>query len=931
MTMPADLRDLVALEARVQIRAIRTLPADPALGFALRRLLFSDEHAEVRAAAAIRLGMFDVAGPWLLDAIGDRAPLVRDAVIRGLARTGTATAIDALADRIANDRVWWVRRAAIYALAAIAPSEIATFKLALDDPFWRVRHAAVKVLAVLGARDTDVRDEVVASPPSASLTFLRATWGPVGIEAPDRATSTTSLLPAALLDADPAVVTARLAADPHVANLALVELLCDPHLPLRSLACDRLAEAGDPAALIAALDWLDAFQIPHVADTVEMLLDGLGDRAVPIAEHALARTDRPGAGRWAIGWVVATDFEPLFEAALDRARRDRALRGGVVSLAEVDELAAWAAEDDRGALTELIAVELHARRTADDTLLALLDDAPRVRALQLDALGRAESWDALHAALGDAHHGSRAVATRHLVHARQIDGLAQLADPDPAVREAALTAETAAALVGDRDPFVARAAIERLVTAHAHAHVVPPAAIAAAVRALADRDPELRARACRLAIHDRAPATLIRLCELAADRSAGVRAGVLDAFEHGPDVANRLRALVAAPLPDLARAMAYAYLLRDLDPTAGELAHAALADTTFGAHTIALLHAVAELHGLVAPRPITVEVIDMPEVIEPIATPATVARRAFGRTGFAVAPLAISGAFDLQPSTLRLATDAGADLFFWEPAYHGLTRFLRTHAAPRVLAGSYHAEPEMIEADIDRALRQLGRETLDGFLLFWSRSAARIDPEAYEALARIKRSGKVRAIGFSTHHRGLARTAIETSPWDVVMIRHSAAHPGIETELLPVARERGTAVVTFSALCYGRMLAGDGAPTAAECYRYSLSQPGVVACISAPRRDDELIENLAALREPLLSAQRIAELRAHGVGVRAENQRFNALLRQPTRDAAAAAREMLAAELPPDHVVEDRPLPRAGTSRGARTTLGTARRARKAK
>ena len=43
------------------------------------------------------------------------------------------------------------------------------------------------------------------------------------------------------------------------------------------------------------------------------------------------------------------------------------------------------------------------------------------------------------------------------------------------------------------------------------------------------------------------------------------------------------------------------------------------------------------------------------------------------------------------------------------------------------------------------------------------------------------------------------------------------------------------------------MLSGPGAPSAADCYRYSLSQPGVTACISAPRRPEELIENLAAL------------------------------------------------------------------------------------
>ncbi|MEO8550097.1 MAG: hypothetical protein ABI678_08985, partial [Kofleriaceae bacterium] len=156
-------------------------------------------------------------------------------------------------------------------------------------------------------------------------------------------------------------------------------------------------------------------------------------------------------------------------------------------------------------------------------------------------------------------------------------------------------------------------------------------------------------------------------------------------------------------------------------------------------------------------------------------------------------------------------------------------------------------------------------------------------------------------------------------------IRHSAAHPGIETELLPAARERGTAVITFSALSYGRMVSGPDAPSAADCYRYSLAQPGVTAVISAPRRRGEVRENVTALALPPLTTPELAALRAHGTGVRAENQRLASLLRQPTRDAAAAARELLAAELPPSDELVERPLPRASSARPARTHLGKTR------
>jgi hypothetical protein len=55
------------------------------------------------------------------------------------------------------------------------------------------------------------------------------------------------------------------------------------------------------------------------------------------------------------------------------------------------------------------------------------------------------------------------------------------------------------------------------------------------------------------------------------------------------------------------------------------------------------------------------------------------------------------------------------------------------------------------------------------------------------------------------------------------MIRNSAAQPGIEDELLPAARAAGTAIVTFSALCYGRMVSGpDALSSSSLCWKSGL-------------------------------------------------------------------------------------------------------------
>ena len=816
------MHELLADARRDRIRAIRELPETPHLAAALRRVLFADRDAEVRAAAARRLAAFDAAA-WLVEALGDRSPLVRDAILRALAKCGDAACLAAIRARTSDDRMWWVRRTAIYALAAIGGAgEVATLSAALADPFWRVRHAAVKVLAVLGARDPSVRDLIEA--PAPTLAFLRSTWGPTAIEAPRRALA-PSLLPAALLDPDPAVVTARLveiAASP----LALVELLSDPHAPLRHLAARILGESGDLAAYEAALDWLEEPRIPHVADTVEHMLDRLGDPAAEIAARALAR-DRVGGARWAIAWVVATKLAPLYEAALARARTDARLRAGALAIASLADLLSWADAPLAGA----IASELHGRRSpeAHAALLALSGADPRVRALQIDAAARRGDLALAERGHADPHHGPRAVAAYWT--GRGTD------DPDPAVREAALTTENARALVDDPDPWVARAAIRRLADSGADDTDL-------GARARASRDPFVRAQGCRFPIRD--DAALATVFALARDPDEMVRTAAVEALARVPD----------------------------LEPRLGEFVDLAAATTAARPRT---------------PRAAT--------------EPAIMPHRAFGRAGFAIAPLVISGAYDLSPSSLAVAADAGIDAFFWEPGYHALTRFLRRRPGLRVIAGSYHADASSIEADVDSALRRLRRDTLDAFLLFWSRSPARVDAAAFAALDRIRCAGKVRAIGFSTHHRELARDALAISPWDVVMIRHSAAHPGIETELLPAARAHGTAILTFSTLCYGRMTSGPDAPSAADCIRYSLSQPGVTAAINAPRRYRDLVERLEACREPALPDERIAALRAHGVRVRAESQRFNTLMRQPTRDAAAAAREMLAAEPPPAHEI----------------------------
>lgn len=266
--------------------------------------------------------------------------------------------------------------------------------------------------------------------------------------------------------------------------------------------------------------------------------------------------------------------------------------------------------------------------------------------------------------------------------------------------------------------------------------------------------------------------------------------------------------------------------------------------------------------------------------------PAPPHARLIGPAGLTVAPLGLSGHYGLPVEGFVRAAEAGVGLLFWEPNYHSMTEFMRRlPPAERntfhITAGTFEADGERVRRDAERALRLLKIDRLAVFLVFWVQSWARVAPDVREALERLKETGKVASFGLSTHSRQLAVEAMRAG-WNPVMVRHSAAHRGAEAEVFPLAVELGTSILTFNNTCYGRLLKPHGesdALAAADCYRYTLSTPGVTACWSAPATMEQLEENLAALHDPELPADRRQCLLAHGDHVYKEDSVFRELVR----------------------------------------------------
>jgi len=927
----------------VRRRAIDELDLGPIPNrYALRHLLMTDDDAEARAAAARKLGEARIRRviPALVEATRDPLPSVRDQAFRALGRLGAKDIATIAVDAVRLEPVWWVRRSAIRATAAALGKEAVSLLIeTLSDPFWRVRHAALQALAALGEDDVDVQDQVrhaeqlehkrstdtatSTSPVAFAARYLDAVWNNKPVDEAallGSASSPIPFVPQAFADEDPAVVTARLekALDADVPSRALVVWLGNPHAALRTLARRKLRERNDFDALLDALRWFDEPRVPHAAAEVQAICDRLGADDITLARRVLAERVSPGTLAWAA--EVAS------------------LRGCTESIERVRTLAREGSPELRRAAIRGLTRD---ERSLDIVLAALDDDDPNVRAEALVAWERRpraphviDAWVA--ALIGFAPRAATARERRAVVEAAALGGDEELLkqtldDPDPSVVATALSALTAmnaltaadrsralahddpwirgAALdlhaavrtaMNETDPWVCRAGTDLVV--RNRMNVSPNELRGFGLTGALHPDAWVRARVAEL-LDPRHHDELRALLRLSGDTAPMVRAASAAVLEETPDLDERVSVLIdTTEVDDVVRKSAFTWLVRRGDDVAFQHLITALergAEKPEVAQHLESLSLVfpdesfERVPHLQSRRPIAAVVDEKPPRRRHVDIVHGSAMRMLGQTGLSLSPLVLSGAHGLPAAACAEAYDAGVRAFFWEPKYQEMSRFLRSRRMTRdsfvVVAGTYFAGPDAIRNDVERTLRQLRFDRIDVFLLFWVRSSERVSDEDFAALDQLRSEGKIRTFGFSSHDRTICVDALQRAPWPVVMTRHNAAHPGAEENVFPAAIARGTGLLTFTATCYGRLLrptiqtedaASIELPTAADCYRFSLSQPGVSACLTAPRNRNELLENLEVLDGEKLAPDTNAAIRAHGIAVRAENRRFDTLVRR---------------------------------------------------
>jgi diketogulonate reductase-like aldo/keto reductase len=150
-------------------------------------------------------------------------------------------------------------------------------------------------------------------------------------------------------------------------------------------------------------------------------------------------------------------------------------------------------------------------------------------------------------------------------------------------------------------------------------------------------------------------------------------------------------------------------------------------------------------------------------------------------------------------------------------------------------------------AACERSLKRLGTDRIDLYLLHWRGSVPLA--ETLEAFQRLERDGKIRHHGVSNFdRRDLEQWSHLTAGAAVAanQVLYNLATRGIEWDLAPWCREHGVAIMAYTPLGHGRMLAD---PSLAEIARRHVATPAQVALAWLLRREGTIVIPKAARPE----------------------------------------------------------------------------------
>jgi aryl-alcohol dehydrogenase-like predicted oxidoreductase len=189
--------------------------------------------------------------------------------------------------------------------------------------------------------------------------------------------------------------------------------------------------------------------------------------------------------------------------------------------------------------------------------------------------------------------------------------------------------------------------------------------------------------------------------------------------------------------------------------------------------------------------------------------------------------------------------------------------------------GGGSADPAKARAQVETSFARLGREPID---LIQVHNIADM-PTQFGILEELKEQGRVRYIGttstFKRQYDAL-EALMRTEPFDFIGIDYAVDNLSAEEKLLPLAQDRGIAVMVY--MPFGRTRLWDrvaghavpdwaaefGATSWAQFFlKFAASHPAVTVVTPATSKPEHMVDNMAAARGRLpdeAERQRMVEL-----------------------------------------------------------------------
>jgi len=109
---------------------------------------------------------------------------------------------------------------------------------------------------------------------------------------------------------------------------------------------------------------------------------------------------------------------------------------------------------------------------------------------------------------------------------------------------------------------------------------------------------------------------------------------------------------------------------------------------------------------------------------------------------------------------------------------------------------------ESIAFEVEQSLRRLGTDHIDLYITHWQDPTTPI-ADTVGALKDLKQAGKIRAIGASNVTTAEAEAYLAAGTLDAVQEQYSMVHRDIEAELVPLCRDNGVSILSYSSLALG--------------------------------------------------------------------------------------------------------------------------------